>query len=133
MLFSYLVVVLIIYLMVLLIAGVPVLPQKKKPFYHEFGRDDDPQIDNVKQNYVNGVIDREVFEEALEDVLNGKPNSYGSALYSPGKEEIEKSVDVAEYSPSAELCDRLMSADDIGFYQIDQEYGYFGYPPSTEQ
>lgn len=41
----------------------------------------DEQIEKIRQNYLNESIDQETFEQALEDVFAGKPNSYGEAVY----------------------------------------------------
>ena len=39
------------------------------------------QIEKITQNYVNDSIDYETFERAIDDVLAGKKNSYGEAVY----------------------------------------------------
>ncbi len=85
MIFSLLVITLVVVLLLALLGGIPLLPERQDKEKHldEFGRDTDPQIDRIKQNYVNGVIDDITMEQALDDVMNGKPNSYGQAVYDP--------------------------------------------------
>lgn len=96
MILPLLVVILICYLVIALLYGyIPIPARKEKK--DMFGRDEDAKIDRIKQNYVNGAIDDITMEKALDDVMNGRPNSYGEAIYD------------AEVNPSKALCDRMMA------------------------
>lgn len=76
---EYLLIVVVVILFTLLLGW----PQRKQLPECPGLEGPDKQIEKIRENYINGSIDQETFERALDDVFNDKPNSYGEAIYDP--------------------------------------------------
>ncbi len=51
-------------------------------------RREERMLDRAAKNYQRGAIDRKTYENAVDDITHGVPNSYGEAIYNvPGAGE----------------------------------------------